>query len=144
MRQCGTIISTDGDRAKVVLQRHSACGDCQGCRWGDEDMKMEIEAINSIRAKAGDRVEIDMENQNVLAAAFIAYMIPLIALIAGVVLGSLILDKIGVTQYKEIGSGIIGLVFTAVSFILIKTKENSFKSNKDFVAVITAVSEESN
>ncbi len=142
MRQCGVIMSTNGDRAKVVLQKHSACGDCKGCRWGDEDMSMEVEAFNSINAKIGDRVEIDMENQNVLAAAFIAYMIPLIALIAGVFIGSILLDKIGLGQYKEIGSGIIGLVLTAASYAIIRTKESSFKLNKSFVPVITGVTQE--
>lgn len=142
MKQCGVVVSTKGDKAKVSLQRHSACGDCKGCRWGDDDMKMEIEVVNSINAKAGDRVEVNMENQNVLAAAFIAYMIPLITLIGGVVLGSFILDKIGLVQYKEIGSGIIGLVLTAISYIIIKSKESSFKTNKSFAAVITTASEE--
>jgi len=144
MRQCGVIMSTDGDRAKVVMQRQSACGDCKGCRWGEDDASMEIEAINSINAKIGDRVEIDMEHQNVLAAAFIAYMIPLITLIAGVILGSVLLDKIGLVQYKEVGSSIIGLVLTGVCYAVIRSKESSFKANKSFIAVITGVSEESN
>ena len=139
MRQCGVVMSTDGDKAKVVMQRHSACGDCKGCRWGEEDSSMEIEAINSINAKIGDHVEIDMEHQNVLFAAFIAYMIPLIALITGVFIGNVLLDKIGLVEYKEVGVGMIGLAFTGISYAIIRLKENSFKLDKSFVPVITNI-----
>lgn len=139
MRQCGVVMSIDGDRAKVVMQRQSACGDCKGCRWGEDDSSMEIEAVNSINAKIGDHVEIDMEHQNVLFAAFIAYMIPLVALIAGVVLGSVLLEKIGLAQYKEVGSGIIGLASTAIAYLIIRLKEGSLKANKSFVPIITNI-----
>ncbi len=141
MRQCGVVMSTDGDRAKVVMQRQSSCGDCKGCRLGSDDMSMEIEAINSINAKIGDHVEIDMEHQNVLAAAFIAYMIPLITLIAGVFIGSVLLDKIGLAQYKEVGSGIFGLVLTGISFAVIRLKESSLRANKNFVPIITEIAD---
>ncbi|ABW19246.1 SoxR reducing system RseC family protein [Alkaliphilus oremlandii] len=142
MRQCGVIISIDGERAKVSLQKQSACGDCKGCRWGEDNMKMEVEAINRIKAKVGDRVEIDMEHQNVLAAAFIAYVIPLITLILGVILGSMILDKIDIVQNKEVGAGIFGLVLTAISYGIIRLKENSFKQNQQFIPIITGISHE--
>lgn len=142
MKQCGVVISTDGDRAKVILQRQSACGDCQGCKLGSEDTKMEIDAINFIDAKIGDRVEINMEHQNVLAAAFIAYMVPFFALIGGIVAGNIILGKIGAVQYKEVGSGLFGLLLTAITFLAIRFKEKSFKSNESFVPVITGITPE--
>lgn len=105
-------------------------------------MSIEIEAINSIHAKIGDRVEVDMEHQNVLFAAFIAYVIPLVALLAGVVLGSLLLENIGMDAYKEVGAGMIGLVSTAVAYLIIRSKEGSFKSNKKLIPVITQISEQ--
>lgn len=142
MKQCGVIISTDGDRAKVMLQRQSSCGDCTGCKLGNEDTKMEVEAINPINAKIGDWVEIDMEHQNVLAAAFIAYAIPLIALIAGIVVGGILLDAIGLAQYKEIGAGLFGLLLTAITFLVIRSKESSFRENKTFVPIIVSISNE--
>lgn len=141
MRQSGTVISTRGSKAKVLLERQSACGDCKGCRWGDEDMSMEIEAINSANAKTGDRVEINMENQDVFKAAFIAYAIPLFALIIGVIIGSKILGIIGLQgEYKEIGSGIIGFVLTGVTYFGIKTREKTLKKNKNYIPVISEIS----
>lgn len=142
MRQCGVVMSIEKNKAKVVLQKHSACGDCKGCRWGEQDMSMEIEAINPINAKIGDRVEVDMEHQNVLFAAFIAYVIPMFALIAGVFLGNSILGKIGLAEYQEVGSAITGLVATAITYLIIRTKEGSFKSNKKLIPVITQISSE--
>lgn len=139
MKQCGVIISTQGDRARVMLQRQSSCGDCQGCKLGNENTKMEIEAINQVNAKTGDWVEIDMEHQNVLAAAFIAYALPLLALIAGIVVGSIVLDRIGLGQYKELGAGLLGLLLTAVTYLIIRLKEGSFRTNKAFVPIIIAI-----
>ena len=46
-----------------------------------------MDAINPINAKMGDHVEIDMDHRNVLFAAFIAYALPLFALIGGILLG---------------------------------------------------------
>lgn len=139
MKQCGVVMSIEADRAKVVMQRHASCGDCNACNKGNEAMSMEIEAINSVNAKIGDKVEIDMENQNILAAAFIVYVIPLFTLIVGVVLGNILLERMGVLQYKEIGSALIGFILTFISFLIIKSKEGSIKNNKSFIPVITDI-----
>ncbi|HZJ76100.1 MAG TPA: SoxR reducing system RseC family protein [Oscillospiraceae bacterium] len=139
MKQNGIIVSIDKDRAKVVLKRQSSCGDCKACKLGRDDMNMEINAINSINAKIGDRVEIDMDYRNVLAAAFIAYALPLFALIGGVFIGNTVLGKIGMAQYREIGSGLCGLLFTAITFIIIRFKEKSFRLDKRFAPIITGI-----
>ena len=139
MKQSGIIVSVDEDRARVMLRRQSFCGDCKACKLGRDDMNMEINAINSVNAKIGDRVEIDMDHRNVLVAAFIAYVLPLFALIGGIFIGNTVLGKIGMVEYREIGSGLFGLLLTAITFIIIKFKEKSFKSNKRFIPVITGI-----
>ncbi len=140
MKQVGVVVSAEEDKAKVLLTRQSACGECKGCKLGSDDMEMEVEAFNSIDAKIGDRVEVDMENQNVLAAAFIAYTIPLIALFLGVFVGNMILGRAGMTKYKDIGSGIFGILLTIITYIIIRTKEKTLRSDKRFVPTITGIS----
>lgn len=140
MRQCGTVISTDKNKAKVLLQRQSACGDCKGCRWGDDDMSMELEAVNAVNAKEGDSVQIDMEHQDVLKAAFIAYVIPLITLIGGVIIGSMLLESIGLDKYKEIGSGLFGLLLTGISYLVIRSREKVIEKNKNYIPIIREIS----
>ncbi len=140
MKQSGVVISINGDRAKVVLQRHSSCAGCNACKIGDEATKIEVEAINSINAKIGDYVEVNMDHQNVLAAAFIAYALPLIALIVGVVIGGILFETVGLDQYSEIGAALLGLGLTSATYFGIKLKEKSIRENKTFVPIIVAFS----
>ena len=139
MKQSGIILSIDDDRAKVMLQRQTSCGDCKACKLGREDAKIEVDAINSVNAKIGDHVEIDMEHQSFLAAAFIVYLIPLFALIGGIFIGNMILNMTEMAEYKDLGSGLFGLLLTAVTYSIIRSKEKSFKSNKKFVPTITGI-----
>lgn len=139
MKQNGIIISINKDRAKVMLQRQTSCGDCKACKLGRDDVHIEIDAINSVNAKIGDHVEIDMEHQSFLTAAFIVYALPLFALIGGILTGNAVLSKAGMIEYKDIGSGLFGLLLTAITFFVIKFKEKSFSSNKKFVPTITGI-----
>ena len=139
MKQSGIIISVNDDRAKVMLQRQTACGDCKACKLGSEDAKIEVDAINSVNAKIGDHVEIDIEHQSFLSAAFIMYLLPLFALIGGIFIGNAILNMVGMTEYKDLGSGLFGLLLTAITYIIIRSKEKSFRSNKKFIPIITSI-----
>ena len=140
MNQVGTVIEILKDnRAKVTMRKHSACGDCGACQHGKENMKMNIIAANEISAKVGDLVEVDMETQNVLGAAFIVYVIPLIMMVLGIVIGNSILRNIGISDKIEIYSAIAGFILMAVSFAVIKTYEQSFQRNKKYIPTIAKI-----
>ncbi|SDK55686.1 SoxR reducing system RseC family protein [Natronincola ferrireducens] len=138
MKQCGVITSVNDGMAKILMERHSSCGSCNACKMGKEDMKMEIEAINKANAQVGQRVEVSMEEQNLLAAAFIVYIIPLTALIIGVVLTSTLLTALGSGE-NDIYPALMGFIFMALTFVGIKKKEKDRKSNTKYIPVITAI-----
>jgi len=140
MKQCGVVQEVNGQHAKIVMQRHSSCAGCNACKMGQEENKMSIEVINEVNAKIGDRVSIDMEDQDVLSAAFIVYMIPLIALLVGIFAGNQLLSNVG--PYKDIYVALIGFVAMALTFLAIRKKEGSFKLSRKFHPVITEVLEE--
>ncbi|AOY76956.1 SoxR reducing system RseC family protein [Clostridium formicaceticum] len=139
MKQCGVVTEVLDTTAKVLMQRHSSCGSCNACKMGQEDMKMEIEAINQVKAQVGQRVEVDMEGQNVLAAAFIVYIIPLFTLLLGIAISSSLLPMIGVKKYTEIFTAFIGFTFMAAAFIGIKRKEKDLKTKRKYVPIITEI-----
>ncbi|AKL95191.1 positive regulator of sigma E, RseC/MucC [Clostridium aceticum] len=139
MKQCGVVTEVFDTTAKVLMQRHSSCGSCNACKMGQEDMKMEIEAINQVKAQVGQRVEVDMEGQNVLAAAFIVYIIPLFALLTGIVVGDSLLKLLGVNDYNEIFAAVIGFLFMAATFIGIRRKEKVIKSKRKYAPIITEI-----
>ncbi len=102
------------DNVEVSLMRHSACSQCGGCAIGRAESKAEvILAINKANAVAGDYVELYLPDSNVATAALIAYGIPLIAMMAGMVIG-------GQLGFNDGGALIFGLAGLAGSYLLNK------------------------
>lgn len=143
MKQCGVVTAVKDQHARVVMQRHSSCGSCNACKMGQEENKLEIEVINEAGAQVGDRVSVDMESQDVLSAAFIVYVIPLLALLVGIFAGSYLLSWLEIGAMKDIYVALIGFGLMALTFLIIKKKEGGFKLSKKFHPVITEVIERS-
>ncbi|MBB6214828.1 sigma-E factor negative regulatory protein RseC [Anaerosolibacter carboniphilus] len=140
MIQTGTVIETiSGNKAKIHMKKHSACGDCGACQHGKENMELNIVAINEIGAKPGDFVEVNMETQNVMGAAFIIYVIPLLALLLGIGLGSYVLNSIGIQGNREVYAAGIGFLLTIIAYLTIKRFEGTFNKDKKYVPVVTKV-----
>ena len=140
MNQVGTVIEVLKDnKAKVNMRKHTACGDCGACQHGKENMNLIIIASNEVNSSVGDLVEIDMETQNVLGAAFIIYVIPLVMLLLGIGGGNWFLKTIGILHRVEVYSAIIGFILMVISFGVIKLFESTFQSNKKYIPTITRI-----
>lgn len=124
----------DGDRVKVKLLRHTACGACGACHLGDDAKNISLAAINRIGAVVGDHVEVALPTSSVLSAAFILYMIPLIALFAGIG-GSIF---VGLSEFIAFG---VGLGLMAAAFVVIRLANRRFASGSKYVAEVTAIRE---
>ena len=86
MLEVGIVESVNEKRgtAKVVFDRKSACDKCRMCLTATgEKMKVYVEVRNTVGAKAGDKVGVQMSDRFVLKAAFIVYLIPVILVGAG-------------------------------------------------------------
>ncbi|TCO79034.1 SoxR reducing system RseC family protein [Marinisporobacter balticus] len=140
MIQEGKVIEVlDHKRAKILMKKHAACGECGACQYGQENMSLNMIATNELNAEVGDMVEVNMETQNVLGAAFIAYGIPLFALVLGIGVGSFLLKKIGFTENIEMYAIGIGFLLTGISYVMIKMNEESFKNDKKYMPVISKI-----
>ncbi len=126
--ETGTVTAIDGNMAKVLVHRKSSCDGCgvQGaCRSTPEGM--EIEAMNPLQAKKGQKVRIAVSPDEFLKGSLLAYGLPLVFFIAGSILGKIA----GEEYFKGISSDIIAaagglsaLVFSllGVKFWLTKTE----------------------
>lgn len=90
----GTILSEEGDYALVRMDE-SGCGRCHepgGC-GGQNLSRMLCSTPRVFRvpnpggAKAGDRVRVAVDSQSVSRSAVFAYVLPLLALFAGALVG---------------------------------------------------------
>lgn len=144
MNQQGFIIDiVDSRTAKMIMQRHSACASCGKCtKLSSECQDLVVEVDNSIGAKKGDNVEVSMESVNVLKATMLAYLVPLMFLLVGTILTYYILNLIEFSGPIEPISGIVGLICTCISYLLLRKNDNKFKESRQYIPKITRIIEE--
>lgn len=133
MERTGVIVSELDGLSKVKLLRHTACGNCGACQLGDDQKDIHLMAQNPVKACIGDMVEVSMPANGVLTAAFIMYVIPLIGLFLGMILGTFIFKDL------EWAAGLFGLATMALSFVIIKMNERKITSSTQYTAVIQSV-----
>lgn len=135
----GIVVEKSADKAIVSIVRHSACAGCGACGMASESSKVKIEAINTADANVGELVSIDMKNPNLLKAAFIAYGIPLLVLIAGVLSVGPGLNAIGYRGDSEIAAGVVSLLLTGAAYLIIRKNEEKIGQIIGYSPAITEV-----
>ena len=115
----GTVIEVHEEKATVRVDKSSACVRCKaGCM--DMGGDMVTEAKNLVGARAGDTVILEHNPKAALNASLATFGIPLLALLLGVILGSVIANEAGLQEYKKyLSIGGAALMFF-LSFIPIK------------------------
>lgn len=109
----GTVIAIEHGDAVIRFQRSAMCAHCGGClAVGEKEVEMRLP--NTLDAKIGDRVSVSMQGQRIARASMIAYAVPLVLLVAGVGLGSLI---------SEVCALIGGVIGCAVAYLVLKLTE---------------------
>ncbi|MFO7295518.1 MAG: SoxR reducing system RseC family protein [Caldicoprobacter sp.] len=137
MREVGEVIRVEGDRAIVRIQRSSACRHCGACGLGASSDEMLLTLPNSLNAKPGDMVELSIESVHLLKASAITYLIPLAALILGVIVGYVLGGYLAVD--RQLAGAVLGLAFTGLAFMLIRTLDPVFKRSNNFTPTMVAV-----
>jgi len=131
----GIVIEIFGNNiAKVKVGRHNECKNCGACPG---DSSVVIEAQNLLGAKTGQRVAFQMKETNMLMAAFVVYIAPLIEVTAGVLIGQVIAEKFGFSvRGFQIGGGILAFI---LSIMNIKIFDKFAHNNDKMQPVITQI-----
>lgn len=137
MKEIGTVKKLNGNKAKVIIKRHAACGDCGACQVGKDKMTMTTLAQNPLGAVVGDTVAVEMEFGNVMKATSIAYGIPLVAFILGCVAGFFAAPALGWNQ--AITAFFTGILLTAAAFGLIMVLDRRGRFGKAYEPRITEI-----
>ncbi len=113
-----TVLSVEGDYARVLRIRHSICMLCPDpdeCSDQEKDRcGVEIRAVNRAGAKCGDQVIVRLEGYQVLVAAGLVYGVPLAFMILGLVMGSGLGTFLGFSDLGSQGLGALGLLVSLV------------------------------
>lgn len=113
-QQEGIVVEVHDRIAKVKASRHSDCENCGSCPG---NTAIVVEALNAANAKLGQRVAIEIRQVNMLKAAFIVYMAPLIAAFVGALAGNYASSYIGADSLIASIFGGVGFFMLAVWYI---------------------------
>jgi len=107
--------------AWVKTIRTSACESCSSkgaCHGGSSGKEMAVEAINTAEARVGDRIVLNINTTSLLKATFLLYVFPILAMIAGALLGQAIAVMRGSDPSGL--SALFGFLFFGLAFIVIR------------------------
>ena len=114
----GEVVNITGDTAHVRFVRSSACGRCKACGMLSGENQIIVQVDNVLGAAVGDRVAVSIRMQKALRASALAYVFPLLMLIAGVFVGWLAADALSLLA--DISMALFGIGFALLAFVLLK------------------------
>jgi sigma-E factor negative regulatory protein RseC len=142
MDEIGIVKSIDGVIAKVVVARKSSC--CESCEKETCDIPengVETEAINAAGAKVGQKVKVVMKSYTYVKGAMIIYVFPVVALIAGAILGKMYLPSFWGGVDSDLLAALAGFLMLFTSLILVKIISSRMEKNTENKSVIESVLE---
>lgn len=134
----GIVVSVEGNIANIAVIRNEGCGECHAkiiCKpaSGQENI---IKALDNLGVKPGMKVKFEIKGGALLGASFNLYLIPLILLIIGVLLGmSIFSDYAG----KELYSFLFGIGLIVIYFLLLYGKSRNKIEHNNLPKVISIV-----
>jgi sigma-E factor negative regulatory protein RseC len=124
IEEVGTVVELRGRQvARVLCQKSSLCEHCAtsgACHIGDDGRERVVEASNHLGATVGDRVRVAVSTRTFLQSGFVLYIVPLIALVIGAVVGKLVGEHLVGGVSPDLLSAIFGVFFMAGSFLVIR------------------------
>lgn len=122
IKEQGVVIDLKGDQAKVQMEESPACESCPGrgcCNaigslFGKKVRVME--ALNQQGARVGQQVVVSFKSEEVHKASLIMFIIPVIGLLAGAILGY----YLNIGGNRDVSSLICSILGVTVTFLAIR------------------------
>lgn len=122
----GIVVSKDNGIAEVQVFPAQSCEECSAkiiCKPKDD--KNIVKADNSLGAEVGDNVRIEIKGKSILSASFALYGIPLILLLTGIFLGTIIFSGYKLQELYSVVSGIGLIIVYYVLFYANQSRSNN-------------------
>ncbi len=146
IEEIGSVVELKGKHLAVVLcEKGSFCKHCasmENCRIGDDNRSMLVEAHNPLGASVGDRVKIVTSSRSFLQSSFILYIVPLLALVVGAILGHTVGQRLVDGPDPDLLSAIVGVVFLVGSFFVIRIGSRALPKENYLPRIAEILSEE--
>jgi len=133
-------LNFDATSALVKTVRKTACESCSSrdaCSTIENGESMEVEVINNIGAKTGDRVVISIETASLLKLSFLLYIFPILLMILGAVVGHKTAPLLNFDE--SVFSAILSFFFFFLSFVFIKFKGKTLSKKNEYKPKIVRI-----
>ncbi len=120
VEEVGFVKSTEGAFATVAVPKKSACEGCSLKICKPEQEVMEIQALNSVDARVGQKVRVVLKSYPYLKSSMVVYGIPALALVVGAVIGKEFFGPFFAGSDPDMVSAVSGFGAFMLSFLLIK------------------------
>ncbi len=130
MERIGEVTAVNGEMLSVTFCRPTDCDKCHGCIGGAKQTTIEVKGT----AQVGEFAVVDLPERVLLKASAIAYVFPLIALLAGMLLGGVLFP-----DNRDTASLLGALIGLAVSLVILVATEKKRRSNPTWQPVLKKV-----
>lgn len=143
MREKACVVDVNGDTAKVVVTRHSACSKCNkdcilGMEGSHEQDEMYIEVQTDKMVGVGDTVSIEMNDSSLVIGSLLIYILPLLFFVGGYFIGARLSFLFGAIS-KELTGIISSFIFLYLSFLLTQRIDKRVSKSKRFQSEIVSI-----
>lgn len=133
--EIGYVVEQDGEVTKIKLGRHSECKNCGACP-GNNNLIVSVN--NPLEAKVGDKVCIQMPQDNIIPSVYIVYIQPLVLVFMGAIIGYLI--SVYTHRSATILEVVFGSIFFIISIIFIKVVDKKAGKSNNLPTIIKIIS----
>jgi positive regulator of sigma E activity len=138
MRENGKVVSTRNGRAEVEVAAKGECEHCSArgvCNWTGTSVR-KVLAANEVGAVAGDTVEVETGTGTGARANLLVFGIPVVLMLAGVLVGGLILRR-------DVWSAVLAGAGLVLGFGIVKAIDTTVNRSGRSLPVIVGLAEKS-
>jgi sigma-E factor negative regulatory protein RseC len=147
IEEIGTVVELKGKHTAVIMCRKSSlcehCATSGSCALSDDDQTRLIEVQNLLGASVGERVRIATSTRSFLQSSFLLYIVPLIALVIGAVIGKIVGELPAVALDPNLLSAVFGVFFMVGSFVILRVGSRALV-HESYMPKIVAVLRDEN
>ncbi|MEA4826967.1 SoxR reducing system RseC family protein [Clostridium sp. JNZ J1-5] len=141
MTEVGYVSSVHGDYVSVSFKRKSGCGDnCASCKAGCAATSVTTDIKNTLGAKKGDKVKIEMQQSAFNKMLLWVYVFPLIMMAIGIGVGTKVFKAAGYASYEML-SFLLGLAALAISYMVLNLYNKKVSNKHEYTLQMTEIVE---
>ena len=133
--EVGYVVEQNDDITKIKLGRHSECKNCGSCP-GNNNLIVSVN--NPIGAKVGDKVCVQMPQDNIVPSVYIVYIQPLLLVFMGAIIGYLV--SVYTHKSSTVLEVVFGAIFFIISIIFIKVADKKAGKSNNLPTIIKIIS----